>query len=110
MNTEELSQTDEGCRQLLRDCNAEFECRKCKHTKAFKVTKRPIKCAACGKRQKKTKQDGSFQCIHCQHTVVEELAPTILLECANCKKQSSATAGTFFHAARIPLTKLSWIL
>ena len=110
MNTEDLRQTDEGCRQLLRDCDAKFACRKCQHTKAYQVTKRPFKCAACGKRQRKPDKDGSFQCHHCQHTVAKELTPIILLECAKCKKQSSATAGTLFHGAKIPLPTIFSIM
>ena len=47
---------------------------------------------------------GGFVCPCCGHREHCVLAGRGLYQCNRCKKQTSPTAGTIFHATRLPLT------
>jgi transposase-like protein len=44
-----------------------------------------------------------FHCPRCAHSEAYELNTRGLLQCKACRNQSSATAGTVLHRARVPL-------
>lgn len=51
-----------------------------------------------------------FVCPRCQHPGGWRHAERPLIECAACGYQQSATAGTLFHGAKLPLSKLFRLL
>lgn len=53
----------------------------------------------------------AFDCARCRHTEAYEIKSRPgIIECANCGKQTSLTAGTFLHGKKLPLTKCFAIL
>jgi transposase-like protein len=51
-----------------------------------------------------------YACPDCGHTKGWWLANRKLVECADCHHQTSVTAGTVFHRARVPLWKWFWAI
>lgn len=51
-----------------------------------------------------------FVCPDCGHTKGWWLGHRKLVECRDCHRQTSVTAGTVFHAARVPLWKWFWAI
>jgi len=51
-----------------------------------------------------------FQCPRCGHDHGWRLPSRPLYECARCHRQTSVTAGTLFHATKLPLTKWFWAI
>jgi len=51
-----------------------------------------------------------FQCPHCGHDQGYFTASRGHYECAACHRQSSVTAGTLFHATKLPLLKWLWAI
>lgn len=50
--------------------------------------------------------NGNFACANCHHSRAYEISgrPNVY-ECSHCGKQTSLTAGTFFHGKKLPLKK-----
>jgi len=57
----------------------------------------------------KVRWPDGVKCIHCQHEKIYTLniktSTRVVLKCAKCRKQFSATVGTIFEKSHIPLTK-----
>jgi len=57
----------------------------------------------------KVRWPDGVKCIHCQHEKIYTLniktSARVVLKCAKCRKQFSATVGTIFEKSHIPLTK-----
>jgi len=51
-----------------------------------------------------------FQCPHCGHDGSYFTAGRGQHECTSCHRQTSVTAGTLFHATKLPLTKWFWAI
>ena len=51
-----------------------------------------------------------FQCPHCGHDHGYFITTRTRYECGQCHKQTSLTAGTLFHATKLPLTKWFWAI
>ena len=51
-----------------------------------------------------------FVCASCGHTEGWWLPTRRLVECHECHHQTSPTAGTIFHGARVPLWKWFWAM
>jgi hypothetical protein len=51
-----------------------------------------------------------FACPDCGHTKGWWLGNRRLVECCDCHRQTSVTAGTVFHGARVPLWKWFWTI
>ena len=51
-----------------------------------------------------------FACPDCGHVRGWWLASRRLVECSECHRQTSVTAGTVFHGARVPLWKWFWAI
>ena len=51
-----------------------------------------------------------FQCPHCGHDHGYLISTRMQYECSQCHKQTAATAGTLFHATKLPLTKWFWTI
>jgi transposase-like protein len=49
-----------------------------------------------------------FRCPGCGHDAAHRLRARRLLQCASCRRQTSATAGTVMHRSKLPLSK--WLL
>jgi len=49
-----------------------------------------------------------FQCPHCGHDHGYFITTRSRYECGQCHKQTSLTAGTLFHATKLPMTKWFW--
>jgi transposase-like protein len=45
-----------------------------------------------------------FKCPRCQGEVYSEIKSRRLYQCSGCRRQVSLTAGTIFHASKLPLT------
>ena len=45
-----------------------------------------------------------FKCPRCQGEVYSEIKSRRLYQCSSCRRQVSLTAGTIFHASKLPLT------
>lgn len=56
----------------------------------------------------KLRWPNGVSCIRCGHAKVYKIEDRCIYECAECRYQFSATAGTIMHDSRLPLTK--WIL
>ena len=46
-----------------------------------------------------------FKCPKCQGEIYSEIKSRRLYQCAACRRQVSLTAGTIFHASKLPLTQ-----
>lgn len=51
-----------------------------------------------------------FFCPKCGHNDAWYLKNRKLFDCKNCRTQTSLTAGTIFHATRVPLVKWYWLI
>lgn len=51
-----------------------------------------------------------FHCPKCGHDAAHILTTRHLYQCTNCFHQVSATAGTIFHATKLPLVKWFWAI
>ena len=51
-----------------------------------------------------------FQCPQCGHDHGWLLSSRAVYECSQCHHQCSVTAGTLFHASKVPLTKWFWAI
>ena len=58
----------------------------------------------------KLRWPNGFRCPNCEHDVGYRLTLRRLIQCAVCRHQTSATAGTIFHKTRIPLQNWFWII
>jgi len=57
-----------------------------------------------------TRWPNGFQCPHCGHDGSYFTAGRGQHECISCHQQTSVTAGTLFHATKLPLTKWFWAI
>ena len=64
--------------------------------------------AACLEHLAKLRWPNGFQCPQCAHDHGYYSVEREHYECAACHKQTSVTAGTLFHATKLPLVK--WFL
>ena len=51
-----------------------------------------------------------FICPNCQHDDGYFLRERALMQCVNCRHQTSVTAGTIFHGTKIPLRNWFWMI
>lgn len=51
-----------------------------------------------------------FICPHCEHNDCYRLSKRRAVQCSNCRRQSSITAGTLFHKTKIPLQNWFWLM
>jgi transposase-like protein len=51
-----------------------------------------------------------FVCPKCQHEGGHRIKTRRVIQCANCRKQTSITANTIFHKTRLPLLNWLWII
>jgi transcription elongation factor Elf1 len=65
---------------------------------------------ACLKQLTRLRWPHRFQCPECGHDQGYSLKNRRLYECAHCHHQTSVTAGTLFHATKLPLTKWFWTI
>ena len=65
---------------------------------------------ACLKRLAQLRWPDGFQCPHCGHDHGYFTASRGHYECATCHRQGSFTAGTLFHATKLPLVKGFWAI
>jgi hypothetical protein len=66
--------------------------------------------AACLEHLARLRWPEGFICPRCGHEQGDLLSARGLYECARCHYQSSVTAGTLFHATKLPLTKWFWAI
>ena len=60
---------------------------------------------ACAKALAKVRWPNGFQCPACGNLKAYLIASRRLYQCAHCRHQVSITAGTLFHATKVPLVK-----
>jgi len=65
---------------------------------------------ACEKHLVEQRWKNGFACPQCQHDKAWYLTSRKLFDCKKCRFQTSLTAGTIFHATKIPLVKWYWLL
>jgi transposase-like protein/Zn ribbon nucleic-acid-binding protein len=65
---------------------------------------------ACMEYLEKLRWPAGFRCPNCSHDDGYRLAHRRLIQCAQCRYQASATAGTIFHKTRTPLLIWFWIV
>lgn len=51
-----------------------------------------------------------FECPKCGHTEYYDIESRNIVQCTNCRHQTSVTAGTIFHKTRTPLQIWFWII
>ena len=51
-----------------------------------------------------------FVCPHCEHNDCYRLSKRRAVQCTNCRRQTSITAGTLFHRTQIPLQNWFWLM
>ena len=66
--------------------------------------------AACLRQLAKLRWPDGFQCPHCGHDHGYYTSSRKHYECAACHRQTSITAGTLFHATKLPLVKWFWAI
>ncbi len=66
--------------------------------------------AACLKHLAQLRWPDGFQCPHCGHDHGYYTSSRRHYECAACHHQTSVTAGTLFHATKLPLVKWFWAI
>jgi transposase-like protein len=66
--------------------------------------------AACEKHLVEQRWKNGFICLQCGHDKAWYLKGRKLFDCKKCRFQTSLTAGTIFHATKIPLVKWYWLL
>ena len=66
--------------------------------------------AACMEHLVRLRWPDGFQCPRCGHDHGWLLSSRPLYECGRCHRQTSVTAGTVFHATKLPLTKWFWAI
>ena len=65
---------------------------------------------ACTKVLAKVRWPQGFQCPKCGSQNFTMIMTRKLYQCSSCKHQVSVTAGTLFHATKIPLVKWFWAI
>lgn len=65
---------------------------------------------ACIEYLEKLRWPNTFICPNCGHDDGYRLAHRRLMQCASCRHQTSATAGTIFHKTRTPLLIWFWMV
>ena len=65
---------------------------------------------ACAHYLAKQRWPNGFQCPSCGHDHGCFLKSRRLYECTRCGHQTSVTAGTLFHATKLPLTRWFWAI
>src|ERR1700722_5217411 len=103
--------SEEECRQraLKHKYPNGFQCERCGHTSSYAVKRRPlVKCGACERRSKDL--NIPFRCAQCENTTAIEVSKPELIECTSCGKQTSITAGTFFHGFKLSLSKIFYMI
>lgn len=65
---------------------------------------------ACEKHLVEQRWKNGFVCLQCGHDEAWYLTGRKLFDCKKCRFQTSLTAGTIFHATKIPLVKWYWLL
>lgn len=65
---------------------------------------------ACLKQITRVRWPHGFQCPGCGHDRGYFLQSRRLYECVQCHRQTSVTAGTLFHATKLPLIKWFWAI
>jgi transposase-like protein/DNA-directed RNA polymerase subunit RPC12/RpoP len=65
---------------------------------------------ACAKELAKVRWPEGFQCPACGFTKACYIATRTLYQCSKCRHQVSVTAGTLFHATKLPLVKWFWAI
>lgn len=65
---------------------------------------------ACAKHLAEQRWSNGFNCPQCGHAEAWYLSKRNLLDCKNCRFQTSVTAGTIFHGTKTPLVKWYWLL
>lgn len=66
--------------------------------------------AACMEYLEKLRWPNGFRCPNCEHDVGYRLEHRHLFQCAVCRHQTSATAGTIFHKTKTSLVKWFWMV
>jgi transposase-like protein len=66
--------------------------------------------AACLLQLVKLRWPDGYQCPHCGHDHGYYTGSRRHYECAACHRQTSVTAGTLFHATKLPLVKWFWAI
>src|SRR5262245_60102633 len=66
--------------------------------------------AACLAYLEKLRWPNGFRCPNCEHDVGYRLEYRQLIQCAVCRQQVSATAGTIVHKTKTPLLKWFWMV
>jgi len=91
--------------------NGKFLCQGCGHTNCYKIKRSRMKCQECGQSELKRKQKNySFACKRCGSLDGYEVPMPTLLECKECGKQTTITAGTAFHGAKISIDTIAAIV
>jgi len=91
--------------------NGKFLCQGCGHTNCYRIKRCRMKCQECGESQlKRKRKDYSFACKRCGSLDGYEVPMPTLLECTECGKQTSVTAGTVFHGAKISIDTIAAIV
>jgi len=65
---------------------------------------------ACAKALEKVRWPTGFQCPACGSQKYSLIATRKLYQCSQCRYQVSITAGTLFHATKVPLVKWFWAI
>ena len=90
--------------------NGKFLCQ-CGHTNCYRIKRSRMKCQECGQSElKRKRKDYSFACKRCGSLDGYEVPMPTILECAECGKQTSVTAGTAFHSAKISIDTIAAIV
>ena len=81
-----------------------------KFSSLFDFQKRFPDDEACLEYLEQLRWPAGFRCPNCQHDDGYRLVHRRLIQCAVCRHQTSATAGTIFHKTRTPLLIWFWIV
>jgi transposase-like protein len=65
---------------------------------------------SCWRHLRRMRWPGGFHCPRCRGTRSHRLGRPHLEQCASCRYQVSATAGTVFHGTRVPLRTWFWAI
>jgi len=91
--------------------DGKFLCQGCGHTNCYKIKRSRMKCQECGQSElKRKRKDYSFACKRCGSLDGYEVPVPTLLECKECGKQTTITAGTAFHGAKISIDTIAAIV
>lgn len=76
----------------------------------FEFSKRFPDDEACLAYLEKLRWPNGFRCPNCGHDVGYRIEGRRVVQCAVCRHQTSATAGTIFHKTKTPLLKWFWMV